>query len=408
MGQNGGDGPDRDRFGAPRAPLPAGLQYFAIETLDGQGIAPRRGTTTASVPFTSTVFAAETRYRAWLLHGPTLLVGSVEFTSGRNGRRFRIPAVVFGRSDPIDSDDDQLPDLGEFIVGTDPLDADSDDDGVPDGAEVLQGTDPRPNSMLLTQGVIAAVDTPGNAQDICAVNDLAAVADGVAGVVVFNVFNGLNPKIIASVPTSFPITRVACVGRRIIALGAAGVIIIDLADPPRTQIVAQLDALRLGGIPTAVATAGRTAFIGLRSGRIATVDVATGGVFDTVILDPTVRGIVDLTVDRNWLYIVNNRALFVSRIDRSALALVAQIPIGRQGVQRVFAANGVVWVTHISGVATFDVSDPQPVPGVNVVTGEFGWRDIACPGVIGFGAPHSLPLERWIGSSKPIPQVHRS
>ena len=239
-------------------PLPAGLSYYAIETIDRlPRIPPRRGTTTAQrVPFTGVVFAADTRYRAWVLHGPTLRVGYAQFTSGPNSRRFRIPPVVFGDSDPIDRDNDRLPDLGEFIVGTDPLNPDSDDDGVSDGAEVLQGTDPRPNSMLLTQGVIAAVDTPGNAQDVCAVNDLAAVADGAQGVAVFNIFNGLNPKIIASVPTPFSVSRVACVGRRIIALGRSGVVIIDLADPPRTQIVAQLAPLRLGGTPTAVATAG--------------------------------------------------------------------------------------------------------------------------------------------------------
>ena len=360
-------------------PPPQGLIYFAVENLDTQ-LDPRRGTSsTTGQAFTSAVFAADTRYRAWVLHASTLRVGYVEFTSGRNGRRFTMPPIVLGDPDPFDHDGDRLHDLGEFIIGIDPMNPDSDGDGVPDGAEVIQGTDPRPNSRFLTQGVIAAVDTPGTAQDVCAINDLAAVADGDAGVAIFNIFNGLNPKIIASVPTLFPIERVACVGRRIVAIGEDGVNIIDLSDPPRTEIIAELRELQLGGLPRSVTTAGSTAYVGLSSGRIAAIDVVTGAHFDTFFLSPDVRNITDLTIDKNWLYAVNATTLYVSRIDRGDLVLEGQADIGPRfgGAKRVFAANGVIWVTHGNGVDTFDVSqDPAaPIAAAQGITGEPGWRD---------------------------------
>ena len=47
-----------------------------------------------------------------------------------------------GRDGTEDFDSDGLPDLGEYIAGTDPLSPDADGDGLPDGWEVSHGLDP--------------------------------------------------------------------------------------------------------------------------------------------------------------------------------------------------------------------------------------------------------------------------
>lgn len=53
------------------------------------------------------------------------------------------PAHAWGPSDPYeDLDGDGLTNLGEFAVGSNPLDPDTDDGGCPDGWEVEHGLDP--------------------------------------------------------------------------------------------------------------------------------------------------------------------------------------------------------------------------------------------------------------------------
>ncbi|MCA9440244.1 MAG: Ig-like domain-containing protein, partial [Candidatus Omnitrophica bacterium] len=97
-----------------------------------------------------------------------------------------------------DTDGDGLPDIVEFVIGTRSGTPDTDGDGVWDGAELDQGTDPL-DGLPTSTGIIATADTPGNAIDIATGNDLVAVADSSTGISVFNVFNGMNPIVVAQV-----------------------------------------------------------------------------------------------------------------------------------------------------------------------------------------------------------------
>ena len=117
---------------------------------------------------------------------------------------------MVGTSEFADADDDGLEDLVEYVVGTDPANPDTDEDGISDGTEVDQGTDPL-TGILIAEGIISTSDTPGTAVDICAEDDIAIVADADGGISVFNVFNGMNPTIVAQVPTS-DAKAVACSG----------------------------------------------------------------------------------------------------------------------------------------------------------------------------------------------------
>ena len=170
-----------------------------------------------------------------------------------------------------DADGDGLGDYAESVIGTDPTNPDTDGDGIPDGAEVEQGTDPL-DGLIVQTGIVASADTPGTANDICAINDLAFIADGDAGVSVFNVFNGLDPTIIAQVDTPGYAQGVTCssdgtlVG---VADGAGGFHVIDITDPPAASIVSTIGFVDLGGQATATASAGTLAFVGTDSGAAA-------------------------------------------------------------------------------------------------------------------------------------------
>ncbi|MCK6519792.1 thrombospondin type 3 repeat-containing protein, partial [Myxococcota bacterium] len=143
-----------------------------------------------------------------MLDATTLRVGFAEFTSAPIGSRFEMPTVYVNSKENADADGDELSDLGELVMGTDPNKADSDGDGVRDGAEVQSGGDPL-SGIAVRTGVMAAASTPGPAVDVSAANDLAAVACKDYGLVLFNVFNGLDPVRIGQVETPGEALRVA-------------------------------------------------------------------------------------------------------------------------------------------------------------------------------------------------------
>ncbi|MGE4182392.1 MAG: hypothetical protein AB7J34_21405, partial [Limisphaerales bacterium] len=236
-----------------------GLHYFLIENLT-LGLVAQRGTAGAGgFAFDRLVLPPNTRFRLWILQASTLDAGFAEFTTPATGRAFEFPPVPLGQAISSDDDGDDLRAEGEFIMGTDPSNPDSDGDGILDGAEVRQGLDPLSGRAART-GIIRTADTPGTAVDICAVNDLAIVADGPAGVSVFNIFNAMNPVIVAQVDTPGFARAVSCDGDLIaVADGPAGLALIDIGDPPAAGIVRQMN---LGSDARAVTVSADLAFVG--------------------------------------------------------------------------------------------------------------------------------------------------
>ncbi|HMO66071.1 MAG TPA: hypothetical protein PKE47_12755, partial [Verrucomicrobiota bacterium] len=189
-----------------------------------------------------------------------------------------LPRVTLVSADGLlDSDGDGLCDLAEFALGSRPANPDSDGDGLPDGVEVRNGTDPLDGRPVAT-GVIASQPLPGGALDVCAFDNRALVALGGPGVGVLNVFNGLNPTLIAQVDTPGSAHQVACAGNLVaVADGAAGVALVDITTPADAALVRQVPVNALGGGETrSVATAADLVFAGQSSCFLAVIEAATG------------------------------------------------------------------------------------------------------------------------------------
>lgn len=135
-------------------------------------------------------------------------------------------------------------------------------------------------------GIIATAKTPGTAVDVCALNNVAVVAALEQGVSVFNVFNGMNPILVAQVDTPGRALRVACEGRLVaVADDFAGLAVIDIGDPAAARVSHQVG---LGSKATAVAAGAGVAYVGTSVGLVVAVDMATGAVpgpSDAVIID---------------------------------------------------------------------------------------------------------------------------
>jgi hypothetical protein len=353
-------------MGPAAAPSPAqeretGLHYFAVEDLDGRRVAQRGTAGSLGIAFDQLILAPNTRYRVWLLQARTLRIADVELTTPRSGQRFTVPDFVLRDPNPWDTDGDALHDLGEFVLGTNATDVDSDNDGVRDGPEVQQGTNPLDGFPAAT-GIIGTVDTPGVAADVCALDDVVAVADSAAGVSVFNVFNAMRPVIIAQVDTPGTARRVACAGRFVaVADAEAGLAVIDIADPPAARIVRQIGF----GFPVeSVVTAATVAYVGLSTGSVVAVDMATGLELGRAAVGALGR-VDDLAPGGEVLFGADNssrlnawNALPTSLEALGSIGGLSFSPDGLTGRRRLFVGDGRAYVSSFPGYDVFDVRDP--------------------------------------------------
>ncbi len=339
------------------------------------------GVAEADVPFRVRL-PANTPYNAYFYmpsySGATELSGLTGESGNVNGSDVIGQPVEFLEFGGLDSDGDGIPDLGEKALGTDPDRADTDRDGVPDGAEITQDTNPLDGVPVIT-GVIAASDTPGNAVDVCTVNDLAFVADSEAGVVIFNIADRENLTRIAQVDTPGIARAVACSGNLVaVADDTNGLAIIDITDPPAARIIHQV---RLGGEAQAVTVDGAIAYVGLASGMVVAVDIASGTVLD---YQRTSGAVQDLAVSAGFLYILNSFTLQIASLADSDFRIVTTVSApGSAAVprRRLFMGGGLAYASHSRGYNIFRLTEPtSPLLQRDVSTTQFGWHQMAANG----------------------------
>jgi hypothetical protein len=222
-------------------------------------------------------------------------------------------------------------------------------------------------------GIIAATDTPGTAVDVCAINDLAVVANREAGVSVLNVA-GQNPIRIAEVDTPGTALRVACFGNLIaVADGPAGLAIVDITDPPAARIIHQVN---LGSPAQAVTAAGGLAYAGLANGELVTVDLASGFVLSRRQLGASVQ---DLAFSGDHLLAVTSGALLV--LNPYELDVPTLGSVSTSGARRMVAGDGMAYVTIGDGFRVFSIA-ASGVPALvrQNRPGQNSWQHIVANG----------------------------
>lgn len=387
--------------------LQTGRHFYAIRNRSDPNTPILRGRTgSLGYAHDAIILVPNVAYREWILQIPTMDVALDDYHAPSAGQWFYLPEFYLDAVLSPDIDEDGLHDLAEFIVGTDPANPDTDGDGISDGAEVQQGTDPL-DGLPAATGIIASSDTAGTAVDVCALNDIAVVADSGAGVTVFNV-QGTNPVRIAQVDTPGVAVGVACAGNYVaVADGEAGLAVVDISDPPAAAIVHQIPATGLGGGNVQAVTAlGLMAFVGTDAGWVSLVDLPTGAVVERIRLAARIE---DLVVDGDTLFAYTNNGL------QTVAFAEGMVPMGTAGSPgavnsshgrgRLFVGGGQARLVHNRGINVFDVSDPAaPVLVLNGIENppNFGWKQIALNGSgllvgaaspnQGFDGPHNIRL----------------
>ena len=352
--------------GAGPRVFPKGSHHYLLVNLE-LGFATR-GRTSPQGTLQDLILAPNTRYsisyyttESSVLGGPSSSeprLGMAMFTSQAAGTITEIPYAVLMKDEFPDSDGDGISDNAEVILGTGAYGADSDGDGIKDGQELLKDTNPLDGAPAAT-GLIAGVDTPGNALDVYAHKNHAFVADEGNGLAVLALNGFNNPILVAQLAVAGDPHAIAGVDTTVALATETGAALVDVSNPAAPQLIATLN---LGSPANAVAARAGQVAVALRNGTLVLADAATGA---------EQQRLVGLDAELHDLKFSGGRLFALSRDELIALERVDSqwVPVGRLAVAgntvplevgRKLLVNGdLAWVGHFGGFIVVNVSNPS-------------------------------------------------
>jgi hypothetical protein len=350
--------------------------YYVL--VDLQSGLVRRGRTEPRGYLNGIILRPDADYRIQLLLGPTLDYHETEFTSASAGVPTFIPYGSPLVPAATDLDGDGIPASAEFVLGTRDDRADSDEDGVNDFQELKNNTDPL-DGQPSANGIIASLDTPGDAVDIAIAGNLAMIADSAAGVALIDITDPLRPSLLAQLDT--PGTALASaltLTRGVVADDAGGIVILDLSNPAQPVAVGTL-ATPAGA--RAATVSGGVAYVGLANGTIVAVDLFTATEVARLAFPESLK-IEDLAVQDELLYVWAAGRLHVLSISTAGLewlrSVNASVAGGRENRRmRLSVAAGRAYACYPAGVVIFDLQNPdEPTLLERRNTTQNGWKQI--------------------------------
>ena len=322
---------------------------------------------------------ANTHFREWAYHVDSGDVGVSEFISGPSGGESLLPVVMFGpqekpEEDPdfetdesttnVDTDGDGLTDTVEWIIGTRPDLADSDEDGFSDSIEIQQAQNPLSGSTAsAVTGVIGALPMPGTANEIVIWNGgltggqtLTAMALGSAGLAVVDVTRPSNPVIVGQLALAGDALDVAVdpvLATAVVAAQSGGLHVVDVSDPGQPRL---LRSLRLPARQVEIIAG--VAYVAVGS-QLWAVDLGSLEFLQQLPLGGA--AITGLGCEGQFLYTMDaNRVLRVIDISGGDLRLRGSITLTHGG-GRIFVGGSVAYVAGsvgVGGFATVNVANP--------------------------------------------------
>lgn len=369
----------------PAPQVEPGEHFYILKNLNDRIVS--RGKTNKLGRVDTLILPFNTTYRMVYYKADTKDIAVSFFRTPIFGRGTEIPVSRYFDvpEDAPDSDDDQLSDLAEEIVGTDPNDRDSDDDGVPDGAELELDQNPLDNRPV-SLGLVGVAPSNGNLRDLAVQNDLLyAASRQTFSLVIFDLSNRTDPVRLSETLIEGDETTQVAVSGNTAAVGkrSDGVFILDVTDPA-APFVRDLVTFPDADV-NSVAMDGTLVFVGLSDGRIVTIDALTGLPFSEVSLDTTESDtdIIDLVLNFGHVYARTSSQIFT--FIRSSGAFLEQVstfnpPVGL-GLGKLFLGNEILLSTTINGFLSMDLSNPsEPALVASNDFVEAGWREVAMTG----------------------------
>ncbi|MCZ7639523.1 MAG: Ig-like domain-containing protein [Verrucomicrobia bacterium] len=311
------------------------------------------------------------------------LYGKVHFRTGPSGSVTQMPKVdLTGLDDHADTDGDGLPNLGEWVIGfLDPSNPDTDGEGGNDREDLLAALESGLPGPLST-GLVAAVDTDGEAADLAAHERFTVVADSGGGLVVVAV-DGLNLTRVAVIPTPGLARAVAVDGDWAVGGDSRGVLtVLDLSQPV-AELATPRARLSAGAPVWGVAVASPVAFVGLDSGQLQAVNLEAGVIVDR--LPVSAQKVEDVVVLGGKVAALAAATVHLFEWDGASLRRMGHAPsVGNNtspfgGRSRLFGDGSRVFATHRTGFNVFDATGPAPELLRRVETSQLHWKQIISP-----------------------------
>jgi alpha-tubulin suppressor-like RCC1 family protein len=327
-------------------------------------------------------------YEAWMLEPRRLQLGGIIFVSPPNGGNRRISNISLGPDNLGDRDNDLLSDRSERVIGTDPDKNDTDGDSLTDGFEVINGSDPNGGNPVIT-GVIATAPTNhgGFSDRVIAEDNLVFLGSREYGVDCFEVSGDADlPVWISSKDTDGSVRNFSFSnGWLAVADGDAGVVIFDFSDPRNPTTIAQ----HLTDSPAnAISLAGGIVWVGLDDGTLFSMDAVHGYKINQTNFSAKIEEIIfmdgTLHVSTGYsLKVIHAQNGFFETngdgtIEETTYSTYGSTPW--RGGRRLFVGVGFAYLTNYNGFTHFDLSSPDQSYGTQIPTQTFGWRRIVANG----------------------------
>ena len=327
-------------------------------------------------------------YEAWMLEPRRLQLGGIIFVSPPNGGNRRISNISLGPDNLGDRDNDLLSDRSERVIGTDPDKNDTDGDSLTDGFEVINGSDPNGGNPVIT-GVIATAPTNhgGFSDRVIAEDNLVFLGSREYGIDCFEVSGDADlPVWISSKDTDGSVRNFSFSDSWLaVADGDAGVVIFDFSDPRNPTTIAQ----HLTDSPAnAISLAGGIVWVGLDDGTLFSMDAVHGYKINQTNFSAKIEEIIfmdgTLHVSTGYsLKVIHAQNGFFETNDDGTIEETTYSTYGStpwRGGRRLFVGVGFAYLTNYNGFTHFDLSSPDQSYGTQISTQSFGWRRIVANG----------------------------
>lgn len=350
--------------------FPAREHYYLLRNLDAD--TERRGRLSASGIMQSQTLPPGAVHTIAYFDPGTGRAGAALFVSGAAGSVTLIPTAPFEEIEAteIDSDGDQLVDLVEEIIGTNPTVRDTDGDGVPDGAEVQNDGNPL-DGIAEAFGFLAGVELNQQAHEVGVDNDLAVIRGDTTGLVAVDLQNPLEPIVVGTFPIADTTMSLDFRWPYALVGGQTWTWLVDFRDPSAPMAVQRWEQRGY-----AVAQAYGRAYIGGDAGLVA-FDLETGAAVETIQYPG--RAVHLRAAGGRLITVVDNptRTLDILELTEGGdqLRSLGQIGAACEGCgQGLFAERDYAYVNSVYGYLVFDIRQPaMPVqltqPGLDLIGG---------------------------------------
>lgn len=281
-----------------------------------------------------------------------------EGRTGSSGRSTTTELLSLRRRAGIDSDNDGLPDIAEYIIGSRRDQADTDLDGIFDVAEIEQGLDPlraRPSSLVMLGGL----PLPGEARALVVedgpedVGLTAFVATGSFGMAMVDVSRVQQPVLYGALDLPGEAIDMAVdpgLKMAVVATGEGGLQFVDYSQVTATSGTPRL--VRTVGIDARQVEVRDGVAYATTVGELRAYDLLTGNRLDTLVLSNAT--LTSIAREGSSLFIVDSTRV-LHAVDISDGRMVARGTLDVPGSGSLFVGGGTAYVPTGSGYATVDV-----------------------------------------------------